>query len=104
MYFCLADEVLSETKCLENGKVIHAKLNGICEEKFRKGEQILNGIVEEDESTALPNSVHSNEKHIDQNFTNSLVESVGKLVNGYANESTKAADQVSIYSFIDKRI
>lgn len=69
----------------QNG--INMKLNGISEEKIRKGDKILNGIVEEDEPTTTPCSLNSKEKYnMDNSFSNSLAESVGRLVNGYNSQ------------------
>jgi hypothetical protein len=71
------------------------KLNGTSEEKIRKGEQILNGIVEEDETTTIPCSLSSKENHImDKHFSNTLAESVGKLVNGYTSQVIQENYQV----------
>ncbi|PSN33187.1 hypothetical protein C0J52_20836 [Blattella germanica] len=106
-----ANDEVSKEKCVENGRApierqsaTHMKLNGISEEKFRKGEQILNGIVEEDETTTLPNSKHTNENHVDKNFTNSLAESVGKLVNGYSAEKETETEQVKKTSSPDEGV
>ncbi|XP_021939313.1 small G protein signaling modulator 2-like isoform X3 [Zootermopsis nevadensis] len=69
----------------QNG--IHMKLNGTCDDRIRKGEQILNGIVEEDETTTIPCSQSSKENHSpDKHFSNTLAESVSKLVNGYTSQ------------------
>ncbi|XP_023715456.1 small G protein signaling modulator 2 isoform X2 [Cryptotermes secundus] len=76
----------------QNG--IYKKLNGISEEKVRKGDKILNGIVEEDETTTIPCSLISKEKHnVDSSFSNSLAESVGRLVNGYNSQVEQENNQ-----------
>jgi hypothetical protein len=70
------------------------KLNGISEE-VRKGDKILNGIVEEDETIAIPCLLNSKEKHnMDKSFSNSLAESVGRLVNGYNSQVQQENFQV----------
>lgn len=78
----------------QNG--IYKKLNGISEEKVKKGDKILNGIVEEDETTTIPCSLISKEKHsLDNSFSNSLAESVSRLVNGYNSQVQQENNQVS---------
>jgi hypothetical protein len=70
------------------------KLNGISEE-VRKGDKILNGIVEEDETITFPCSLNSKEKqNMDKSFSNSLAESVGRLVNGYNSQVQQENFQV----------
>jgi hypothetical protein len=69
------------------------KLNGISEEKVRKGDKILNGIVEEDETSTVP--LNSKENHnVDKSFSSSLAESVGRLVNGYNSQVQQENYQV----------
>lgn len=76
------------------------KLNGTCDDRIRKGEQILNGIVEEDETTTIPCSQSSKENHSpDKHFSNTLAESVGKLVNGYTSQILEENYQVKHCSF-----
>jgi len=74
----------------------HMKLNGMVEEKIRKGDKILNGIVEEDETTMIPWSLNSKGKHnMDKLFSNSLAESIGKLANGCTSQAQHENCQVS---------
>jgi hypothetical protein len=70
------------------------KLNGIFDE-VRKGDKILNGILEEDETVTIPCSLKSKEKHnMDKSFSNSLAKSVDRLVNGYTSQVQKENFQV----------
>lgn len=72
---------------VEKPSGIHMKLNGMGEEKIRRGDKILNGIVEEDETTIIPWSLNSKGKHnMDKLFSNSLAESIGKLANGCTSQ------------------
>lgn len=75
---------------------IHMKLNGMGEEKIRKGDKILNGIAEEDETTMMPWSLNSKGNHnMDKLFSNSLAESIGKLANGCTSHAQRENCQVS---------
>lgn len=81
---------------VEKPSGIHMKLNGMGEEKIRKGDKILNGIVEEDETTMIPWSLNSKGKHnVDKFFSNSLAESIGKLANGCTSQAQHENCQVS---------
>lgn len=72
------------------------KLNGMSDEKIRRGDKILNGIVEEDETTVIPWSLNSKGKHnVDKLFSNSLAESIGKLANGCTSQAQHENCQVS---------
>jgi hypothetical protein len=84
------------SKCyVEKQNGIHVKLNGTYEEKIRKGEQILNGIVEEDETTTIPCWRSSEENHnMDKHLSKTLAESVGKLVNGDTSQVIRENYQV----------
>jgi hypothetical protein len=74
---------------------IHMKLNGIGEEKIRRKDKILNGIVEEDETTVIPWSLNTKGKHnMDKFFSNSLAESIGKLANGCTSQAQHENCQV----------
>jgi hypothetical protein len=89
--------LLNSKSLVEKQIEIHMKLNGICEEKIRKGEQILNGIVEEDETTTIPCSLSPKEDHaVGTHFSNSLAKSVGKLVNGYTSHIVQENYQVRL--------
>jgi len=81
---------------VEKPSGIHMKLNGMGEEKIRKGDKILNGIVEEDETTMIPWSLNSKGKHnVDKLFSNSLAESIGKLANGCTSQAQHENCKVS---------
>lgn len=63
------------------------KLNGMGEEKIGKADKILNGIVEEDETVMIACPLNSKGNHnMDNSFSNSLAESIGKLANGYTSQ------------------
>lgn len=90
---------------VEKQSGIHMKLNGMGEEKIRKGDKILNGIVEEDETTMTPCSLNSKGNHnMDKSFSNSLAESIGKLANGYTSQAQHVNGQANKSSSPDEGV